>query len=185
MAGRDGDPMELYQVFQSSYNKIAKTDYVSSAESSTAFTSPDMYAADSRFFPFPFDTRPAATAADGGASKSDKSDMVDPRQWYTDPSAAMYSDPALSYYHTGPPDLEWGSGVAAPTTAYHPHVHYSPDPAAYAAPPTVVGGFGSSAPTAAVSPPAVLSSPEQYNRGAGPPLDDAINVFRNHLEFQV
>ncbi len=67
MAGRDGDPMELYQVFQSSYNKIAKTDYVAGSDSAavaSAFTS-DMYAADSRFFPF--DTRPGVAVTSAGA----------------------------------------------------------------------------------------------------------------------
>lgn len=197
MAGRDGDPMELYQVFQSSYNKIAKADYVAGPESAavaSAFTSADMYAADSRFFPF--DTRPGAAVAGTGAAiseaaaaaKCDKNDMlVDPRQWYTDPSL-MYSDPAL-YYHTTPPDQEWGPGVVASTTAaaFHPHAHYSPDPAAaYATEqPAVVSGFGSGGSSApAVSPPAVVSSPGPYSRGTETSLDGAINVFRNHVDFQ-
>jgi hypothetical protein len=171
--------MELYQVFQSSYNKITKTDYANSpdtAASAAAFTS-DMYAADSRFFPF--DTRPGAAVGNNavGALKCDKAEMAaDPRQWYTDPSSGMYSDPAL-YYHTAPPDQEWGSAAA-----YHPQAHYSPDPLAYTN--SSVAAYGASAPiAAAVSPPAVASSPGPYSRSSAPPLDDAINVFRNHLDF--
>jgi len=178
MAGRDGDPMELYQVFQSSYNKITKTDYAAAAvdtaaaSGAAAFNSADMYAADSRFFPF--DTRPGAG---GGAIKCDKTEMSDPRQWYADPSSGgMYSDPAL-YYAAAAQDQEWG----ASTAAYHPHAHYSPDPALYAN--AAVGAYGGGAVSAAVSPPVAGGSPGPYGRGSVPPLDETVNLFRNHLDF--
>ena len=57
MAGQsaEGDSIDLYQVFQSSYNKITKNEYSSSGEGEAYPPPHELYPPDSRFFPF--DTR--------------------------------------------------------------------------------------------------------------------------------
>ena len=89
MAGRtgpEGDPMDLYQVFQSSYNKITKHEYTE------PYASAHEHYSDSRYFPL--EARPQC--------KSEK--VVDERQWYGD--STHYPDP--SAYYSAPVEQDWG-----------------------------------------------------------------------------
>ena len=47
--GGESDPLDLYQVFQTSYNKIAKSEFPRGDYPDPAS---DVYQPDSRFFPF-------------------------------------------------------------------------------------------------------------------------------------
>ena len=109
-SGQDGDPMDLYQVFQSSYNKITKNEY-SCSEPYNA-PSHDLYQPESRFFPF--DARSQGKCEKPG----------DERQWYGE--SPVYPDPSV--YYPVPPEQDWGyshySG-AEPS----PHLPY-PEPGA-------------------------------------------------------
>jgi len=183
--GPEGDPMELYQVFQSSYNKIAKTEF----PRNDPYPPPDIYQPDSRFFPF--DTTP----------KSEKHD-TEMRHWsFPDPTGSLgsppgyhdksipsipgyhekslYTDPSL-YYGQEPP--EWGTGYPTYPPAFSPVVAQGS------------GHFPSGAPSYSPAPPTPVQSPTPYTaRGAHPTtsqpvpqthnLDDAINILRNHVDF--
>ena len=112
--GPEGDPMELYQVFQSSYNKIAKP-----GEGNGGFPpqQPDMvYQPDSRFFPF--DT----------SGKCDKQEGGDGRQWAAAsyeagglPGLTGYPDHSL-YYGQEPPD--WAGYSSYSFSPHHHHHHH-------------------------------------------------------------
>ena len=83
--GPEGDPMDLYQVFQSSYNKITKHEY------SESYPSAHEQYQDSRYFPL------EARAQ----CKSEK--VVDERQWYGETS--QYPDPSV--YYPAPLEQDW------------------------------------------------------------------------------
>jgi len=184
MSGRgppDGDPMELYQVFQSSYNKIAKSEF----PRNEPYPSTDLYQPDSRFFPF-----------ETAAPKSEKNEN-DLRHWssFPDPTGSLgsppgyhdkaatlpgyhdkslYPDPSF-YYGQDPPD--WGSGYPGYPPSFPPGAAqgsghctgYSP------APPTPVQSPSPYTPRGATAPPHPV--PQTQN------LDDAINILRNHVDF--
>jgi len=183
--GPEGDPMELYQVFQSSYNKIAKTEF----PRNEAYPPPDIYQPDSRFFPF--DTTPK--------SEKHESEM---RHWsFPDPSGglgsphgyhdkampplpgyhekSLYSDPSL-YYGQEPP--EWSTGYSTYPSAFSPSVAQGP------------GHFPSGTSSYSPAPPTPVQSPTPYPPRGAPGsvtqpvpqtqnLDDAINILRNHVDF--
>ena len=67
--GPEGDPMDLYQVFQSSYNKITKSESRPASESYGG-TGADIYQPESRFFPF-----------DTSSTKQEKTEAGDSRHW--------------------------------------------------------------------------------------------------------
>jgi len=185
-AGPEGDPMELYQVFQSSYNKIAKSEF----PRNDTYPPPDIYQPDSRFFPF--DTAPKSEKHDGelrhwssfpdpagslGSPPGYHDKAIPPLPGYHEKS--LYPDPSF-YYGQEPP--EWSSGYSAYPPGFPPGVpqgsgHFPPGTAGYSpAPPTPVQSpthytsrGASSAPTQAV--------PQTQN------LDDAINILRNHVDF--
>ena len=115
MAGRngpEGDPMELYQVFQSSYNKITKNEFPSSE---TYPSSHEAYQPDSRFFPFE-------------ARHQGKCEKPDERQWYGE--SPLYTDPS-GYYPAAHPEQDWGG-----------YPHYQPTESSHTLPyPEGGGGF--------------------------------------------
>ena len=164
----DGDPLELYQVFQSSYNKITNPDTV--------------YPPDSRFFPF--DTGAAAT-------KAEKQEPGDPRQWPhgafgdhgSSPGGGMLSSPLYtdqSLYYQESPGSDWGySGYPSP--GFSSHHHY---PAHYTSHSPSASSYHARQPAA----PSPLSPLSGAGAGAGAgqhaqPLDEAINILRSHVDF--
>ena len=113
--GPEGDPMDLYQVFQTSYNKIAKTEF----PRGDVYQTGDVYQPDSRFFPF--DTTSAST------TKSEKQDTTDLRHWtsYGDIPSHGYPDPSL--YYQDQPSQDWGySGYTSAFPASSSQYHHSP-----------------------------------------------------------
>jgi len=128
--GPEGDPMDLYQVFQTSYNKIAKADF----PRGDVYQTGDVYQPDSRFFPF--DT----TSASG--TKSEKQDTTDMRHWtsYGDSSlnhisSPGYPDPSL-YYGEQPGDWGYSGGPPGYPPAFpasSSQYHHSPQ-SSYPAP---------------------------------------------------
>jgi len=188
--GPEGDPMELYQVFQSSYNKIAKPEF---ARNEAYPPSSDLYQPDSRFFPF--DTTHHAQP------KTEKHEG-DMRHWsFPDPSGSLgsppgyhdkamppfpgyhekslYSDPSL-YYGQDPPD--WSSGYSAYPPGFSPAIaqgtgHFPAGTSSYSpAPPTPVQ---SPAPYTSRGPAINGTQPVPQTQN----LDDAINILRNHVDF--
>ena len=107
--------MDLYQVFQTSYNKIAKTEF----PRGDVYQTGDVYQPDSRFFPF--DTTSAST------TKSEKQDTTDLRHWtsYGDIPSHGYPDPSL--YYQDQPSQDWGySGYTSAFPASSSQYHHSP-----------------------------------------------------------
>jgi len=112
--GGDSDPLDLYQVFQTSYNKIAKSEFPRGDYPDPAN---DVYQPDSRFFPFDTSLSGQGGHSDLSANKSSKLDPTDMRpHWnsYGDSSSSSQlpnvgpgyaPDPSL-YYQEQPPD--WG-----------------------------------------------------------------------------
>jgi len=185
-AGPEGDPMELYQVFQSSYNKIAKSEF----PRNEPYSPPDIYQPDSRFFPFE------------STPKTEKHES-DIRHWssFTDPSGSLgsppgyhdkaipslptytekslYTDPSF-YYGQEPPD--WSSGYSSYPPTLPPGVaqnssHFPPG----------TSGYSPAPPTPVQSPTPYTPRGASGSTGQGVPqtqnLDDAINILRNHVDF--
>lgn len=107
MAGTRPDSLDLYHVFQSSYNKIAKTEVNDGSETGPYLT------ASHQLYP----TVPRTGSFDGGRHGygKEKGDG----DWFA-PGAgesALYSDPAMYYSVGGGAHLheDWGSFPAYPT----------------------------------------------------------------------
>ena len=160
--GPEGDPMDLYQVFQTSYNKIAKTDF----PRGDVYQTGDVYQPDSRFFPF--DT----TSASG--TKSEKLDTTDMRHWapYGDISSHGYPDQPLYYQDQS----DWGYSNTSYPASFPSSSQYQHSPQSSYSTPT------SSRPpidqainilrgqvdfSQAQTGPATLASPEDYHLGQG------------------
>lgn len=184
--GPEGDPMELYQVFQSSYNKIAKSEF----PRNEPYPPPEIYQPDSRFFPF--DTAPKSEKHDGElrhwSSFPDPSGSLGSPPGYNDKAIhplpgyhekSLYSDPSF-YYGQEPP--EWSSGYSAYPPSFPPGVaqgagHFPPGTAGYSpGPPTPVQSPTTYTSRGAASAP-TQPVPQTQN------LDDAINILRNHVDF--
>lgn len=121
MAGRtgpEGDPMELYQVFQSSYNKITKNEFPTTETYPSAH---EAYQPDSRFFPF--DTR-----------QQGKSEKSDERQWYSEPP--NFADPN-PYYAATHAEQDWSAA------GYPPHYQPAEHPLPFVE--SAAGGFSPAA----------------------------------------
>lgn len=159
-AGVDGDPIDLYQVFQTSYNKITKNE-LSVCEAYSGCQ--EHYQHDSRLLPFEGRAKVEKLGAAGSA---------DERPWYGD--SALYPEQhAGVYYPSGPTQTDWTTTATA--TGYStPHyaTETNPTQASYA---ESVGGLG--------------YHHHDYNSRSGPMvhhsshLDDAINILRNHVDF--
>ena len=162
--GGDGDPLDLYQVFQTSYNKIAKSEFPRGDYPEPAS---DVYQPDSRFFPFDTSLSGQAGQTELSANKSTKLDPTDMRpHWssYGDSSSSSQlstvgpgygPDPSLYYQE------DWGySSQLYP--GHHNPGHY---PAGYSP--------QSSYPGPARPPPA---SQQTH-------IDEAISMLRSHVDF--
>ena len=167
--GGDSDPLDLYQVFQTSYNKIAKSEFPRGDYPDPAS---DVYQPDSRFFPF--DT----SSGHGGqgehsASKSSKLDPTDMRpHWssYGDSSSSSQlstvgpgygPDPSLYYQE------DWG--YSSQLYPGHPGHHYHP--AGY-------GGSSQPSPQSSYPGPARPPPSSQHTQ-----IDEAINMLRSQVDF--
>ena len=165
--GGESDPLDLYQVFQTSYNKIAKSEFPRGDYPDPAS---DVYQPDSRFFPF--DT--SSGHSGHSATKSSKQDTTDMRsQWssYGDsPSSSQLSsggypsEPCL-YYQDQPPD--WG---------YASQIYPGHYPAGY-------GGSSQlqqqqHSPQSSYPGPARPQPSSQQTQ-----IDEAINMLRSHVDF--
>lgn len=111
IGGPESDPMDLYQVFQTSYNKITKAEL----PRGDVYQTGDVYQPDSRFFPF------ETTSASG--TKSEKQDTTDMRHWSSYGESSLshisgpgYPDPSLYY---GDQAGDWGySGTSGYPSAF-------------------------------------------------------------------
>lgn len=149
--------MDLYQVFQSSYNKITKAEVV--RPTTEGYGAADTYQPDSRFFPFDTNTM----------TKQEKTEAPGPgesRQWpgfagggdmiASHAGAGAYPDQSLYYQDSG----DWGySGYPA----YHPYPGYSSPPSSY--PPR----------------PGPLSPVNGGHQTQN--LDEALHLLRGHVDF--
>ena len=155
MAGQsaEGDSIDLYQVFQSSYNKITKNEYSSSGEGEAYPPPHELYPPDSRFFPF--DTRLQG--------KCEKGEERGAGGWYADSPA--YTPDSAIYYPNPSGEQEWGGG-------YPPHYPPELSPALHY---QAEAGFGSSAGGGAAS---YARPPAQIHQ-----LDDAINILKGHVDL--
>jgi len=191
------DPMDLYHVFQSSYNKITKSEF-NRSEMYPSGESSDLYQSDSRFFPF--DT--ASTGVSSGGAKIEKHDPsdTDMRHWSfgetgVNPSVlpplstGAYPDQSLYYQDAG----DWNYS----STSYH-NSSFLPGQSHYP------GGFSSSPATA----PSLQSQSSYPGPGHTRPvplsplsplslgqssaaaicqqtqnIDEAINLLRGHVDF--
>ena len=188
----DQDHMDLYHVFQTSYNKIAKSEYSSrvsgnvSSDMYPAHGHSDIYQHESRFFPL----EPSVPA------KSEKQDPSELRQWssFPDgphtagvlPSLPGYSDPSL-YYHEA---NDWGypSGSTYPSSSFlsnqYPSHNYnnqnqSSSPSSLLSPSSFSSRSGPGASPLSPLAHANHSSFTQHHN-----IDDAINILRGHSDFQ-
>lgn len=117
-SGVEGDPLELYQVFQSSYNKITKNEF---GASETFNTSQELYPPDSRLLPF--DAR--------HQGKCEK--INEDREWYGDSST--YPDPSSYYPSSGEQDWSVGGGYSSHYSTDQPNpLHYPEAGGGYASP---------------------------------------------------
>lgn len=172
--GGDSDPLDLYQVFQTSYNKIAKSEFPRGD-----FPDPanDVYQPDSRFFPFDTSLGGQGGHSDLSANKSSKLDPTDMRpHWnsYGDSSSSSQlssvnpgyaPDPSL-YYQEQPPDWGYSSQLYP---GHHPgHSHY---PAGY-------GGSSQPSPQSSYPGPARPPPASQPTH-----IDEAISMLRSHVDF--
>ena len=178
--GAEQDPMDLYHVFQNSYNKIAKSEYSKTEgaipTSTEHYHAPrtELYQPESRFFPF----------ETGQESKVEKSEHSEPRSWNTfdDQMSAGnisshgggYPAPDQSLYYQDRASLDWSSysGVSYPgsnfaSSQYHPPPGYP-----------------------AISPASPLQHLSSFNnqhqnssRASHHHLDEAINLLRGHVEY--
>ena len=146
--------MDLYQVFQSSYNKITKAEVV--RPTTEGYGAADTYQPDSRLFPFDTNTM----------TKQEKTETGESRQWpgfagsgdmiASHAGAGAYPDQSLYYQDSG----DWGySGYPA----YHPYPGYSSPPSSY--PPR----------------PGPLSPVNGGHQTQN--LDEALHLLRGHVDF--
>ena len=185
-AGPDGgDPMDLYHVFQSSYNKITKSEFIRETGYQNN-NGESIYQLDSRFFPF--DTSTGGPGGGPAAAKIEKQEPGDMRQWssFGDPVTGLASSanhisspgvlPSLSGY---PPDQsmyyqdsDWGYSSTYPSSSFIPShyppssysSHHSPTSSSYPQPRH--GQHSASVP-----------GPHTQN------IDEAINILRSHVDF--
>ena len=180
------DHMDLYHVFQNSYNKIAKSEYSRSSgnvSNDMYHGHSDVYQQESRFFPF----EPSVSA------KTEKHDPSELRQWSSSlpdshtgvlPSLPGYSDPSL-YYHDA---NDWGYTPASmyPNSSFlsnqYPHNYHnqnqSSSPSSLLSPSSFSSRSGPGA-----SPVSPLSNINQSSFTPHHNIDDAINILRGHSDF--
>ena len=170
--GGDSDPLDLYQVFQTSYNKIAKSEFPRGDYPDPAS---DVYQPDSRFFPFDTSSGHGGHTEQHSASKSSKLDPTDMRpHWssYGDSSSSSHlssggssypGDPSL-YYPEQPSDWGYSSQI------YHP-AHYP-------------AGYGGSSSQQQHSPQSSYPGPSRPQPSSQQThIDEAINMLRSHVDF--
>lgn len=196
MAARGGpeeDPMQIYQVFQNSFNKIAKNEFSRGSDPSYPAmpeTEPagTVYQPDSPFFPFNTDRNiarnPTETFDRNLARKPEKTEPGASWQYSEGGPLPAYQDHPAYYPDPTGSQPDWGyPGYPGfpPGAAMDGGVMY-PDQS--------TGGSYSPAPgTPVASPPPFRSSVPAP--GPGPPaqghhlddMHDAINVLRNHVDF--
>ena len=159
--GPEGDPMDLYQVFQSSYNKITKSEVRPTTE---GYGSTDIYQPESRFFPF-----------DTNNTKQEKAEAGDSRQWpgfagdMLSSHAGGYPDQSLYYQDSG----DWGYSSA---TGGYPAYHYP----AYSTPSSLHSPSSYSP-----HPPRQGGGPLSPVNGGNPTqnLDEALHILRGQVDF--
>ena len=166
--GGEGDPLDLYQVFQTSYNKIAKSEFPRGGGGDYPDQASDVYQPDSRFFPF--DT--SSGHSGHSAPKSSKQDTTDLRSHWSSygdsPSSSQLSgggypsEPCL-YYPEQPPDWGYASQV-------YPG-HYP-------------GGYGGSSQQQQHSPQSSYPGPARPQPSSQQTqIDEALNMLRSHVDF--
>ena len=166
MSGPEGEGMDLYQVFQSSYNKITKSELRQDSGAEGYSAGGDIYQPDSRFFPFD-------TSAPGGGAKQEKLEP-DTRHWpcfpgaeagYTSASSggtkleAGYPDQALYYGDHG----DWGY-TGYPSSSFS---HYPP-----------VSSY-----TQSSYPPQRQGPLSPVAAGGQQTVDEALHILRGHVDF--
>ena len=166
--GGESDPLDLYQVFQTSYNKIAKSEFPRGGGGDYPDQASDVYQPDSRFFPF--DT--SSGHSGHSAPKSSKQDTTDLRSHWSSygdsPSSSQLSgggypsEPCL-YYQEQPPD--WG---------YASQVYPGHYPA----------GYGGSSQQQQHSPQSSYPGPARPQPSSQQTqIDEALNMLRSHVDF--
>lgn len=187
MASRGGpeeDPMQIYQVFQNSFNKIAKNEFTRSSDpypvmSETETAGSSVYQPDSPFFPFNTDrnlprniAKPEKTDVTAWQYSSEGGPIPGPYQdhpaYYPDPSGAQPDWGYPGYPQPGgfPPGPAMDGGVMYPDQSTGSS--YSPAPGTPVASP----------------PPFRTSVPAPVTQGHHvDDMHDAINVLRNHVDF--
>lgn len=174
--GPEGDPMDLYQVFQSSYNKITKSESRPASESYSG-TGADIYQPESRFFPF-----------DTSSTKQEKTEAGDSRHWpgfsgggdMVTGHTGGYPDQSLYYQDSG----DWGYSSSSASGGYPAASSFSHYPA--------YSHLGTSPSSLHHSPSSY--SPHPQRQGGGPlspingghqtqNLDEALHILRGHVDF--
>jgi len=161
--------MDLYQVFQSSYNKITKSE---SRPASEGYGGTDIYQPESRFFPF--DT------------KQEKTEAGDTRHWpgfsgdMVTSHTGGYPDQSLYYQESG----DWGYSSSSAPGGYPAASGFSHYPA--------YSHLGNPPSSLHHSPSSY--SPHPPRQGGGPlspingghqtqNLDEALHILRGHVDF--
>jgi len=188
--GPEGDPMDLYHVFQSSYNKITKSECIRAGDGYQNNNVDSIYQPDSRFFPF--DTSTGGGGGGGPATKLEKQEPGDMRHWSSFgesghglasstnnisspgvvlPSLSGYPDQSL-YYQESPGD--WGYSSTYPSSSFIPSQpnshHYPPNFTNHHSPSSSSYQQSRHGPHSAVS-------------GQTQNIDEAINILRSHVDF--
>lgn len=148
-----GDPMELYQVFQSSYNKIARTDNPSAPYNYQGPPSPRVLA------PLQDVPKPSPVGAEGV------------RFWTDGPSGGYHEKqlPGYTDYYT--PSDQWGGGGGSSPSNYSP---YCPPSFHYGGPGYNEFGRGAEG---------VPGPAHHQGLSSSQNMDDSINILNSHMDF--